>query len=84
MIRAISERGARMAASPAQAASGPLTSGQIRPSPMPCTATAAGSTPATGAMRPSSDNSPIAAQPVRASGGRTPMAARMQSAIGRS
>ena len=84
LIRAISERGARMRASPAQAASGPLASGQIRPSPMALAATAAGSTPATGAIRPSSDSSPIAAQPSRASGAITPMAARMPSAIGRS
>ncbi len=47
-------------------------------------ATAAGSTPATGAIRPSSDSSPMAAQPFRASGGITPIAASTPSAIGRS
>ena len=84
LIRAISERGARIAVSPAQAASGPLASGQIRPSSMPWAAIAAGSTPATGAMRPSSDSSPMAAQPFSASGGITPMAASTPRAIGRS
>ena len=84
LTTAINDRGARIWAPPAQAASGPLASGQIRPRPMAPAATAAGSTPATGAMRPSSDSSPIAAQPFRASAGSTPMAAMMQSAMGRS
>jgi hypothetical protein len=80
----IRERGARIFASPAHAASGPQASGQIRPRPMALAATAAGSVPATGMMRPSSDSSPTAAQPSRLSGGITPIAAMMASAMGRS
>ena len=84
LTRLISERGARMAASPAHAASGPQASGQIRPSPIALAATAAGSAPATGMIRPSSDSSPTAHQPFRLSGGMTPMAPMMASAMGRS
>ena len=84
LTRPISDRGARMRASPAQAASGPFASGQISPSPMPSTATAAGRAPPTRAIWPSSPSSPIAAQPSSASGATTPMAAINASAIGRS
>ncbi len=47
-------------------------------------AMAAGSAPAQAAIRPSKDNSPIAAQPSSASIGITPMAAITARAIGRS
>ena len=79
-----SERGARMRVSPAQAASGPEASGQIRPKPMAPAAMAAGRAPAAGTMRPSRDSSPMAAQPSRASRGITPKAAMTASAMGRS
>jgi len=80
----ISDLGARIGMSPAQAASGPFASGQIRPRPMPLAATAAGRAPGTGAMVPSKRSSPTAAQPVRASWGMTPMAAITARAMGRS
>ena len=51
---------------------------------MALAATAAGSTPETAAIRPSRPSSPTAAQSVRASGGMMPMAAMIESAIGRS
>ncbi len=73
-----------MRTSPAQAASGPEASGQIRPSPSSEAATAAGRAPAVGAIWPSSPNSPNAIQPFSASGGRMPMTPIMARAMGRS
>ncbi len=61
LAMAIRLRGARIAMSPlAQAASGPEAAGQMSPRPSALAAIAAGRTPATGAMVPSSDNSPSA------------------------
>ena len=55
----ISERGASTSMSPAaQAASGPVAAGQIKPRPRPLAAIAAGSTPATAVIEPSSASSP--------------------------
>ena len=55
----MSERGARTSRSPdAQAASGPVSRGQISPSPRALAAMAAGSTPATAVTVPSSASSP--------------------------
>ena len=68
----------------AAAASGPQASGQIRPSPSPPAATAAGRAPDTAVIRPSSASSPTAAHSSRTSGGTMPMPAMIESAIGRS
>ena len=84
LTRATRLGGARIGVDPDQAASGPLASGQIRPRPRAPAATAAGRAPAEAVMRPSRDNSPMAAQPSRASGGITPMAAITARAMGRS
>jgi hypothetical protein len=81
----ISERGAMMGLSRlAQAASGPQAAGQMRPWPRALAAIAAGSTPATGVMAPSSASSPSTVKPSRASEGMAPMAAMTPSAMGRS
>ncbi len=56
----ISERGARMSSSAeAQAASGPVACGQMSPFPAALAAIAAGSTPATALIVPSSASSPM-------------------------
>ena len=68
----------------AQAASAPQAAGQIRPSSRELAPIAAGSTPATGAIEPSSPNSPSTVKPLSASGGIAPMAPISPSAIGRS
>jgi len=68
----------------AQAASGPHSAGQISPSPMPLAPIAAGSTPLTGVIRPSSASSPSTHQPESASPGSAPIAAISPTAIGRS
>ncbi len=58
----ISERGARMSRSAeAQAASGPQDAGQMSPLPAALAAIAAGSTPATALIAPSSASSPMTA-----------------------
>ena len=81
----ISERGARISRSAdAHAASGPQGPGQIRPLPAALAAIAAGSTPATALIVPSSASSPITAKPSSASPGMAPIAAITASAIGRS
>ena len=49
-----------ISSSPAQAASEPQAAGQIRPRSASTAAIAAGSTPATAVIWPSSDSSPIA------------------------
>ncbi len=68
----------------AQAASEPQAAGQISPSSRELAPIAAGSTPATGAIEPSSPSSPSTVKPVSASGGIAPIAAIRPSAIGRS
>jgi len=68
----------------AQAASAPQAAGQIRPSSRALAPIAAGSTPATGAIEPSSPSSPSTVKPESASGGIAPIAAISPSAIGRS
>ena len=68
----------------AQAASGPHADGQIKPRPSALAAIAAGSVPATGAMVPSSESSPIATKSPSWSPGSAPSAAIKASAIGRS
>lgn len=81
----ISERGARTSISPeAQSASGPHAAGQISPCPRPFAAIAAGSTPATEVIEPSSASSPSTVKPASASAGIAPIAAMTPSAIGRS
>jgi hypothetical protein len=67
----------------AQAASGPHLAGQIRPSPRALAPIAAGNTPATGAIEPSSPSSPSTVKPDKASCGIPPIAAIKPSAIGR-
>ena len=52
------EGGASTSISPAQAASLPWAAGQIRPRPAAAAAIAAGSTPDTALIRPSSPSSP--------------------------
>ena len=69
---------------PAQAASGPQAAGQISPCPRALAPMAAGNTPATGAIEPSSPSSPSTVKPEIASGGSAPIAAISPSAIGRS
>ncbi len=68
----------------AHAASGPHAYGQIRPSPRAFAPIAAGSTPATGEIEPSSPSSPSTVNPETASCGMAPIAAIRPSAIGRS
>ncbi len=68
----------------AHAASGPHAAGQIRPSLRALAPMAAGRTPATAAIDPSSPSSPNTANPESASCGMAPIAAIRPSAIGRS
>jgi hypothetical protein len=68
----------------AQAASGPQTAGQIRPSPRALAPIAAGSTPATAEIEPSRPSSPSTVKPFVASCGMAAMAPIRPSAIGRS
>ena len=84
LIRASRSGGARISTSPAHAASPPCDSGQISPKSAAPAAIAAGNTPATGCRRPSSDNSPRAANSPASSIGTTSIAASTASAIGRS
>jgi signal transduction histidine kinase len=85
LAMAIRLRGARIAISLlAQAASGPQADGQIRPRPRALAAIAAGSVPATGAIVPSSESSPIATKSPSWSPGKAPSEAIRASAIGRS
>ena len=58
--------------------------GQIRPWFRPLAAIAAGSTPATEVIEPSSASSPSTVKPFNASAGIAPMAAITPSAMGRS
>src|SRR3546814_9442811 len=57
-MRAMRLPGARISRPSAQAASPPWAAGQMRPRSLPRAWTAAGSTPATGETRASSDSSP--------------------------
>jgi hypothetical protein len=68
----------------AQAASGPQTAGQMSPSLRAFAPIAAGSTPATAAIEPSSPSSPRTVMPESVSGGMAPIAAIRPSAMGRS
>jgi hypothetical protein len=68
----------------AQAASGPHVAGQIRPSCREFAPIAAGNTPATAAIEPSSPSSPSTVKPASESCGTAPIAAIRPSAIGRS
>ncbi len=77
-------RSALIASGLAQAASEPQAAGQISPSSRELAPIAAGNTPATGAIDPSSPSSPSTVKPESASGGIAPMAAIRPSAIGRS
>ena len=84
LIRAIRSGAAAISISPAQAASPPWLAGQISALSMPTAAMAAGSTPATGAMRPSKPSSPSARCPSSASLGIASIASSRPSAMGRS
>jgi hypothetical protein len=85
MIGELDERGGGISISGlAHAASGPQAAGQMRPSPRALAPIAAGSTPATAAIEPSSPSSPSTVKPESASAGMAPIAAIRPSAMGRS
>ena len=82
----MSEAGARIARSPpAQAASGPQASGQMKARSISLASMAAGKAPGQGAMEPSSPSSPHHQMSLQhVAGAKTPTAAISPMAMGRS
>ena len=84
MTSSISVFGAITSTAPTHAASAPQAAGQISPQSASAAASAAGSAPITAISEPSSESSPSATCAATSSFGSTSIAARIDSAIGRS